>query len=110
MMAIWSIKKGSAQNPAEERISEFATKMVRLIRRGWYASLRGILIGLKTVVFLLAKLFFFVFPNAKKAFEEKDELTGLTNGPSSYFLMSVSEYKEEVKKTPARRGRNKKNV
>lgn len=110
MLELWNINKGTYQGPAEERVASFLTKTVRLTRRGWYISLRAITEGLKVVSIYIARGFFILFPKAKQAFEKKDELTGLTDGPSSYFLMSVSEYKEEAKKVPARRGRNKKNV
>lgn len=110
MVELWNINKGTYQGPAEERVANLLIKTVRLIRRGWYASLRAIVQGLKVLAVYIARGFFAIFPNAKSAFENKDELTGLTDGPSSYFLMSVSEYKEEIKKITSRRGRNKKNV
>lgn len=98
----------------EEALKPAYDKSIRLARRGWFLVLRY-LDKLKAIVEkVLTKIFFAVFPNARKAFEKKDELIGLEHGPSSYFLMSVSEYKEEFEKTNSSVGkknrRNKKNV
>lgn len=110
MIALWNNTKGAYQDPAEEQLNVVTTKTVRLIRRGWYATLLAIIMALKKIASYIARGFFTLFPKAQKAFEKKNELTGLTDGPSSYFLMSVSEYKEDLKKVPAKHGRNKKNV
>ena len=89
---------------------------VRGTRRIWFLILRGINTVRSYFTRVIAKLFFWVFPNAKEAFEKKDELAGLEQGPSSYFLMSISEglptqaEKEKVAKKEKRHGRKIKNV
>ena len=45
-------------------------------------------------------MFFKVFPQARDAFKNQDKLTGLTSGPSSYFLNELSD--KPVKKASRR--------
>lgn len=71
---------------------------IRLVRRGWYrANMEG-----KTVLTWSGKqaegAFVTVFPKAAPAFIKKDELTGLKQGPSSYFLKSISVPKKATEK------------
>lgn len=116
MYGVWRANNEAAsEHGVAEALAPTYKKSARLIRRGWFALLRVLNLlrsGLEKVV---TKIFFSIFPNAKKAFEKKDELTGLEHGPSSYFLMSVSEYKEELQKEPSipsgkKIRRNRKNV
>lgn len=85
-------------------VQEKVSATARALRKCWFAFERGMQSVRALVTRYATKLFFFLFPKAKDAFIPKDELTGLKDGPSSYFLMSVSEYKAEAKK-PARRKR-----
>ena len=57
----------------------------------------------------LTKVLIFIFPKASKAFEVKDPLIGLEQGPSSYFLMSISE-DIKSKNTTKKSRRKSKNV
>lgn len=97
-------------------INPLIEKSVRNSRRFWFLILRGINNIRAYITNLITKLFFIVFPNAKRAFEKKDELTGLEQGPSSYFLMSISEgspvESKIVKQTGVikKNGRKSKNV
>ncbi len=115
MYGVW--KKNAKQESvpdALEALTPVYNKWVRLLRRGWFFILRYVSIFRAFLEKIATKAFFAMFPNARKAFEKKDELTGLEHGPSSYFLMSVSEYKAELqneqKTTLKKSRRNKKNV
>jgi hypothetical protein len=65
-------------------------KAARLARRSWYGGVRyskqAALWGNKKV----STAFIAIFPKSKTAFVERDILTGLEHGPSSYFLASLS--------------------
>jgi hypothetical protein len=65
-------------------------KATRMARRSWYGGVRYskqvALWGNKKA----RAAFVTLFPNAKSAFVEKDKLTGLEHGPSSYFLANLS--------------------
>ncbi len=65
-------------------------KATRLMRRSWYSGVRyskqGALWGNKKA----RNAFITLFPKSKPAFIEKDMLTGLEHGPSSYFLANLS--------------------
>lgn len=108
MYFLWKKSTPDTDIPIEQALGKKISLFLRIVRKVRFTTERA----LKQVRFfvqkLTAKLFFFVFPSAKKAFESKDELAGLDTGPSSYFLMSVSEYAEQAKKKKA--GRKKKIV
>jgi hypothetical protein len=110
MYILWSTEQGKEHARFTDHSIAAIVRTVRTLRRYLYATRRWLLVVLKGIKTSALYLFFIVFPNAKKAFRSHDELTGLTKGPSSYFLMSVSEYTEEAKKVRPKRGRNKKNV
>lgn len=107
---LWSTAQGKEHARFTDHLIVRIVALVRIARRYLFACRRFLLIVGKGIKTSALYLFFIVFPSAKKAFRSQDELTGLTKGPSSYFLMSVSEYTEEAKKVRPRRGRNKKNV
>lgn len=98
----------------EEALVPVYEKGARLVRRGWFKLLRNINILREQLTKVAARIFFWIFPKARKAFEKKDELTGLDHGPSSYFLMSVSESKKEFENIHQiivkKNRRNRKNV
>jgi hypothetical protein len=95
----WKESEGTVFEPITQ--SFFVEKwnvLARLVRRGWYrANLEG-----KTVLTWSGKkaegAFVTVFPKAAPAFTKKDELTGLKQGPSSYFLKSISIPKKSTEK------------
>lgn len=69
-------------------------KSSRLTRRGWY----GIRAHLREWSARLGesaqRAFVKAFPTSAPVFEKKDKLTGLTHGPSSYYLKSITPSKE----------------
>lgn len=106
LLVMYNAWKEKTKQQEAESLSEivpiYYDKSSRFLRRTWFSLLR-LLSKLGDITTLGAtKIFFIMFPKAKKAFEKKDELTGLEQGPSSYFLMSISEEvtaNKEVKKT-----------
>lgn len=48
---------------------------------------------LQLVWYYIAKFFYFLFPKAHHAFKKRDQMAGLTHGPSSFFLHKISEGK-----------------
>lgn len=94
----------------EYKVLPIVNKLRRVLRRFWFAILR-VLSKLKDrVTFLATKLFFKIFPGAKKVFEPKDKLIGLDHGPSSYFLKSLSNEKDPKSNEPKPDRRKSKNV
>ena len=98
-MYLWYRKEQYGTVPfGFEAFTRYFEKSERMVRRGWYAT------GMYTNHALVwgnkefSKVFFKFFPKARRAFAPKDALTGLDHGPSSYFLMSISEPKKEEKK------------
>jgi hypothetical protein len=115
MYGVWKKTTKQQEVPdALEVLTPVYNKSTRLLRRAWFWVLRYVKILKAFLEKIATKAFFAIFPNARKAFEKKDELTGLEHGPSSYFLMSVSEYKDELQKNPPsgikKDRRKKKNV
>lgn len=109
MLTLWNTQTKQTTDMIEE-LRPVATKSLRTLRRFWFLVLRGVATIRAAATTLITKLFFTIFPNAKKAFEKKDELTGLQQGPSSYFLMSISEGKELPGKEEPKIRRKRKNV
>lgn len=91
-------------------LSPLYEKCTRISRKFWFFVLRKTEALFYKSLTALTRIFFILFPKAKKAFEKKDELLGLEHGPSSYFLMSVSEYKTEQEEKRSKSRRTKKNV
>ncbi len=110
MYAIWKEKnKHQEVGLLSEIVPVYYSKSSRALRRIWFGLLRLISkLGDITTLFA-TKIFFTIFPKAKKAFEKKDELTGLEQGPSSYFLMSITE-EVAANKTTKKTRRKSKNV
>ncbi len=99
MFIWWQNERGEKAPLATDTALVYLDKCARLARRGWYASaLYARTIGIwgnKKV----SKLFFKLFPDAAPAFAKRDALLGLTQGPSSFFLLSISEeQKRKAKK------------
>ncbi len=101
LLALWLlimfvIFKEHHKKESEKELEQISNKYARSFRKAWFLILRITkrLRGFMTKI--IAKAFFYVFPKAKTVFEPKDELAGLEHGPSSYFLMSISENKDKV--------------
>jgi hypothetical protein len=109
MLMLWR-KEGQQTETLVEELNPLVSKSVRTVRRTWFLFLRGVNNVRDFLTTLIIKLFFTLFPKAQKAFEKKDELTGLQQGPSSYFLMSISEGKELSEKEQPKIRRKRKNV
>ncbi len=109
MLMIWR-KEGQQTETLVEELNPIVNKGVRTARRTWFLFLRGIDVLRAFLTRIITKIFFILFPKAQKAFEKKDELTGLQQGPSSYFLMSISEGKEVIGKEEPKIRRKRKNV
>jgi hypothetical protein len=84
-------------------------KIIRNLRRSYFSLIRIFNFTKTKLKTIAIKTFVMVFPKAHKAFEEKDALTGLTHGPSSYFLKKISE-KEDINKVAPKTRRKIKNV
>lgn len=109
MLMLWR-KEGQQTETLAEELNPLVNKSVRTIRRTWFLFLRGVRKVQDFLTLIITKLFFALFPKAQKAFEKKDELTGLQQGPSSYFLMSISEGKDNPQKEEPKIRRKRKNV
>jgi hypothetical protein len=98
MYASWKQSEGCTPTPFDpEAITAYFDKITRMIRRGYYSSM---FYSKQTAVWGNRKLgsaFFTFFPDAAPAFAKRDMLIGLKDGPSSYFLMSISEEKPRPK-------------
>lgn len=109
LYAVWRKESQPSEGPIA-KLAPLYNKSSRFMRRIWFKVLR-IVRGLQSLITLLAtKAFFAIFPSAKKAFEVKDELTGLEHGPSSYFLKSISPEKGENIGEIKKNRRKRKNV
>ena len=98
MYVSWKRSEGSAPSPIkQEVIASYWSKMVRKGRRSYYRSLFTFKQTLQWGNKAFSHVFFSLFPNAAPAFAKRDMLAGLKDGPTSYFLMSISE--EEPRKT-----------
>lgn len=117
LVAVWLLTMVILWKTHESRSEDYVSvvhplikKSMQVARRIWFTLLRAITAARIFSTRIITKLFFAIFPNARKAFEQKDELTGLEQGPSSYFLMSISEGKEEVVSQEKKSRRKRKNV
>lgn len=106
LMFMWWRKEKSLHDPLATDVAlTYLEKCVRLARRGLYASEMyakeaGTWSGKK-----VSRAFFSLFPGAASAFAKRDELVGLHSGPSSFFLLSISETQKTapVKKSGSRK-------
>lgn len=112
MYSLWK-KDDLERKYLESNINRFSYKTAQVSRKIYFLLTRKIDILRSKITLYLAKAFFFFFPKAKKAFEKKDALTGIEQGPSSYFLMSISKEVTENSKPqnePKKTRRKIKNV
>ena len=90
-----------------KEIDPIVKKGVRGGRRVWFLILRWVNRIRSYMTTQITKVFFLIFPNARKAFEKKDIDTIVEQGPSSDFLISIS----KDLNTKSKKGRrNHKNV
>ena len=110
MYSAWN-KKGTEQAvDAVTELTPLYNKSTRVARRWLFSLQRAIGVWRAKGTTLATKIFFAIFPKARKAFEEKDALTGLEHGPSSYFLKSISEDLPAEKTKSKKDRRNAENV
>ncbi len=113
MAVLW---RKQEQADVLKEIDPLVKRGVRGGRRIWFLVLRMVDKLRFYTARLVAKLFFRIFPKARAAFKNKEELAGLEQGPSSYFLMSISEGlpgqsgKEKLSRQAKKHGRKAKNV
>lgn len=98
----WKVSQGIHSSPIEA--APFVTRWartIRLARRGWYGTSIQIHKALSWCSAHLTKAFVKVFPKSSSMFIKHDAMTGLTQGPSSYFLKSISvPQKQSPKRLP----------
>jgi hypothetical protein len=103
MYISWKKSEEEALKPLDQTaVLAYWDKITRLLRRGYYSSM---FYTRKTAHWGNEKIghaFFTLFPKAAHAFEKRNPLTGLETGPSSYFLLTISETKAALTK-PRRR-------
>lgn len=109
MYSVWR-KQHHENGSLSEITTPLYNKSSRVVRKLWFALQRAIGIARAFMTRLATKAFFAIFPSARKAFEKKDELTGLEHGPSSYFLKSITPEKGVPPTEGVKIRRKRKNV
>ncbi len=71
---------------------------IRICRRGWYSSCRIVDTTSRKTGSYILNILLRIAPRLEQVLTRKDALTGLKHGPSSYFLMTISEKKAPSKK------------
>lgn len=86
----WKVSQGihSTLIEAAPFVTRWA-RTIRLARRGWYSANIQVQKVLSWSSAHLTKAFVKIFPNSAPVFTKRDAMTGLTQGPSSYFLKSI---------------------
>ena len=98
MFMWWRQENGLKDSPITTLdIEQYSQKAARLGRRGWYWSEMQLSHSVSWLNKKFASLFFSIFPNAAPAFAKKDELAGLKDGPSSYFLLTITEEQKRMR-------------
>jgi hypothetical protein len=104
MYALWQKESGiDSKLLSIETVITCWDKSERMFRRGYYSAMLYVKHGAQWSNKRMASLFFMLFPNAQPAFAKRDVLTGLHQGPSSYFLMSISESRGQATRKTRRR-------
>ena len=94
MTISWKLSHGITLEPIDKKALEpVALQTTRTVRKYWYHGLFTLTRGWNVVLQKAGNVFVRIFPNAGPAFAKKDPLTGLEQGPSSYFLLQISESK-----------------
>jgi hypothetical protein len=103
MYSLWQKESGVISKPLSmETVLVYGDKFERMVRRGYYTLTLYMKHGAHWTNKRMASLFFMLFPDAQPAFAKRDALTGLHQGPSSYFLMSISESKGQIRRKTRR--------
>lgn len=79
----------------EVQLHQTTKVLIRLAQKGGYSVLWFGTKAIRWISTTSKKIFFLAFPSAKKAFVEKNVLTGLSDGPLSYYLKSISEERKD---------------
>lgn len=100
IMFLWWRTEEKAHNPVLNTTLAimYWQKIARTTRRTWYGVELYIKQGFVWANKKVSAIFFRVFPNAEPAFAKKDTLAGLKDGPSSYFLLSITENQKKVRR------------
>lgn len=107
MFLSWKLSHGVALHPIDRKTLEpTALQAQRTVRKYWYHGLFRLEQGRTILLEKAEKLLVQIFPKAGPAFTKKDPLTGLEQGPSSYFLLQISESKP-AKQTPLQNRKKK---
>lgn len=91
MYVSWKVAQGVPSVLIEA--APFATRwaqILRLTRRGWYSAGMQAKKAFSWSTKRAGTTFMKVFPKSAPAFTKHDAMTGLSQGPSSYFLKSIS--------------------
>jgi hypothetical protein len=99
VIAIQYYQWRSAMNYPDHKTKKVLSITIRYCIHRFYAvgaSIRTVLRRYSSWCTSNAQTWFFVFfPKAQQAFVEKNALTGLSDGPLSYYLMAISEEKKQ---------------
>jgi hypothetical protein len=106
LLVMFLIFREAHKKETNIEIKQISNKYIRESRKFWFLFLRGVSYLRDFATKIIAKIFFYIFPKAKTVFEKKDELAGLEHGPSSFFLMSISEDKTKPQKKARRKTKN----
>ncbi|HRH25157.1 MAG TPA: hypothetical protein PLQ20_02370 [Candidatus Paceibacterota bacterium] len=106
LLVMFLIFRETHKKETNIEIKQISNKYIRESRKFWFLFLRGVSYLRDFTTKIIAKIFFYIFPKAKTVFEKKDELAGLEHGPSSFFLMSISEDKTKPQKKARRKTKN----
>lgn len=103
MLLWWHEDKDSAPATLDSVAMRQIERIIRLTRRSYYASMlyggHALTWGNKN----FSRAFVQLFPKAAPAFQKYDPLAGLEDGPSSYFLHSITPAKGAIGKSRVRR-------
>jgi hypothetical protein len=94
MFVYWQVSQGTPLALVESKpfVARWQQSL-RLTRRGWYSTSvysKQVLLWTNQKI---SALFVRLFPTSAPVFVKRDMLTGLTHGPSSFFLKTISSQK-----------------
>ena len=93
----WRTARNLPEISAHDRLHQYGTACARLARKGWYSVLWCNAKAWNWLGSKAQSVFFLIFPKAKPAFVEKNVLAGLSDGPLSYYLKSLSDKEKAAK-------------
>ncbi len=105
MFMWWREEQKKADPLVTETALTLSQKSARLARRGWYALEMKAGKAAHWCNRRASRAFFTLFPSAAPAFAKRNKLAGLSHGPSSFFLMSISQEEKapRTRRAPARK-------